>query len=238
MRIYRSIKQVIVLALVVGVGLLGMLVATAQTDASEVIEIGFVNHIQAGLTEQDVYLITEDGMGKRVEGSDPLSSVNQMHYGAAAMHEHDPFGVNEEPVGPFEIGESLGVTLSQWLGATGSGTYTVNGDVAQVSLTFEGLMLDGVYTLWCSQIVLPPDFEILNTPCGAPDGSENVFEADADGNAHIDLEIAARPYTTEEILSVFAIAYHSNGQTYGEYPGDFSLNSHVQLFVPLPSAEG
>ncbi len=124
------------------------------------------------------------------------------------------------------------------LGATGTGTYTANGDVAQVSLTFEGLMLDGVYTLWCSQIVLPPDFEILNTPCGAPDGSENVFEADADGNAHIDLEIAARPYTTEEILSVFAIAYHSNGQTYGEYPGDFSLNSHVQLFVPLPSAEG
>jgi hypothetical protein len=33
-----------------------------------------------------------------------------------------------------------------------------------------------------------------------------------------------------------AVAYHSDGMTYDEYPGQFGLNSHVQIFAPIPPA--
>jgi hypothetical protein len=33
------------------------------------------------------------------------------------------------------------------------------------------------------------------------------------------------------------MAYHSDGQTYGAYPGDFGKNSHVQLAAMIPVIE-
>jgi hypothetical protein len=38
--------------------------------------------------------------------------------------------------------------------------------------------------------------------------------------------------------SMLAIAWHSDGRTWGGVPGDFGLNAHVPLFVLLPRADG
>ncbi len=87
-------------------------------------------------------------------------------------------------------------------------------------LSFRHLVPHGLYTLWC--------FAGSLTPCGASDGSENSFQADAAGNASVTLRLAPlRPKT------IIAIAYHSDGQSHGPLPGDFGLNTHVQLMVTL-----
>jgi hypothetical protein len=39
-------------------------------------------------------------------------------------------------------------------------------------------------------------------------------------------------------MAGLAIAYHSDGNTYGAEPGDFGLNSHVQMFLGLPPRSG
>ena len=79
----------------------------------------------------------------------------------------------------------------------------------------------------------------LDLPLGARDGSTSVFKADAQGNAKF--KHTFRPglqmsdvWTT----SMLAINYHSDGKTYGAYPGKFGLNAHVPLFVMLPKREG
>ena len=72
-------------------------------------------------------------------------------------------------------------------------------------------------------------------PCGELDGSDNVFTADADGNASISLEMPPLWETTEDRLSALAIAYHSDGQTYGMHPGDFGRVTHVQALAPVPA---
>ena len=153
MRNYRTAKSFVVVGLIVVLGLFDSLVACATSTNIEVNALQFVSYIQAGMAEQDVYLEIGDGMGKRVEGSDSLSSITQMIYAASEPHAHDPFGISNAPVGPFSIGSSLGITLGQWLGATGSGTYKrvhdpVYGDTAEISLTLAGLVPKGVYTLF------------------------------------------------------------------------------------------
>jgi len=47
------------------------------------------------------------------------------------------------------------------------------------------------------------------------------------------------PDSTDTHLSIFAIAYHSDGETHGAYHGDFGRITHVQAFVavPLPGAD-
>ena len=142
--------------------------------------------------------------------------------------------LGDEPLGPFPMGDELGVALGAWLKAAGSGTYAMDGDSVQMDLSFDNLVPNGVYTVWCSVITLPPDFSITDSPCGAADGSNNAFTADEHGNAAFSVETAALPPTTDTSMSMIALAYHSDGNTYGEYPGDFGLNSHVHIFAVIP----
>jgi hypothetical protein len=43
--------------------------------------------------------------------------------------------------------------------------------------------------------------------------------------------------TTGTSMQVIAAAYHSDGKSYGTLPGDFGLNSHVQLAAVIPSPD-
>jgi hypothetical protein len=97
----------------------------------------------------------------------------------------------------------------------------------------------GVYTVWCATVNVPPDASIVDKPCGAPDGSENLFVADIYGNATFHLTMAPLADTTDTSMQVIAAAYHSDGKSYGALPGDFGLNSHVQLaaVIPPPDSE-
>ncbi len=176
------------------------------------------------------------GMVYRVEGAqakEPNILAKQV-YASAKPIEHDPFKLGKNPLGPFDKGKALGFTLEQWLSATGDGTYSFDGNFAELELSFKNLVSSGVYTVWCSRLTFPPNAQIVDKPCGADDGSENSFTADAKGNDIFKLKLKTLELSTKETATVIAIAYHSDGKTYGASPGDFGLNSHVQLFYLLP----
>ena len=173
----------------------------------------------------------------RVEGSksNDTSNMAKMLYAAAAPTQHDPFKQGQNPLGPFSKGKPLGFTLEKWLGARGIGIYSVDGDNAGLDLSFKNLVPNGAYTVWCSRITLPPNDNIVDSPCGAEDGSENMFSADAKGNGALSIKLKKLEPSTKEETSLIALAYHSDGKTYGASPGDFGLNSHVQIFFMMPA---
>ena len=172
----------------------------------------------------------------RIEGEKAKDPINlaKLVYAAATPIEHDPFKVSQNPLGPFEKGKSLGFTLGQWLAASGIGIYSVDGGNAEFDLSFKNLVPNGVYTVWCSRITFPPNFDVVDTPCGAEDGSENSFKSDEKGTGVFSLKLKPLEASTKETASAIALAYHSDGKTYGASPGDFGLNSHVQIFFLLP----
>lgn len=183
---------------------------------------------------------TEPGQVIRVEGDlakDP-AILAKTAYGAASATQHDPFKLGENPLGPFEKGRSLGFSLEQWLGASGIGIYSVDGDKASLELSFKNLVPNGVYSVWCSRLTMPPDFSVQDKPCGAEDGTQNSLAADGKGLASFSLSMNPLEPSTKETASIIALAYHSDGKTYGSSPGDFGMNSHVQLFfmMPVPAA--
>lgn len=214
-------------------------IAEPTETAPETQTVMFVNHIQANLPEQDVFIMKQEGDKEvwRVEGDqakDP-ETIGKMVYAASQKVEHDPFKLGSQPLGPFPKGKSLGMTLEQWLAGTGTGTYLVNGDSAELDITLQNLVPNGTYTVWCSRITFPPNVAIVDKPCGAEDGSENIFQTDEEGNATFSLTMNPLEPSTQETASVIAVAYHSDGKTYGPIPGDFGLVTHVQLFYLLPA---
>ena len=208
------------------------------------VNFDFVSHVTAQMPEQDVFVIKPSNDKDpyrlyRLDSAEADDYLAEPAFAAASPVAHDPFVLGENPIGPYPKGADLGFTIGEWLAGSGSGTYSVKGDEAELNATFEKLVPNGIYTMWCASIDLPPNFHITDKPCGAENGSENTFTADADGHAEFNLTMAPIPDSTPDVLRVFAIAYHSDGQTYGALPGDFGLNSHVQLFfgVPTPDSE-
>ncbi|MBI2541582.1 hypothetical protein HYV80_02660, partial [Candidatus Woesearchaeota archaeon] len=129
----------------------------------------------------------------RLEGEsakDPSNSA-KMLYASAAPASHDLFKAGEAPLGPFDKGKSLGFTLQQWLSASGIGIYSVDDGNAELDLSFKNLVPNGVYTVWCSKIILPPEPSTSDMPCGAEDGSENSFTADEKGTGSFSLKMAS-----------------------------------------------
>ena len=212
---------------------------TLSAQDTMVIELEFDTFIEEGAAEQDVFIMGEDGMAYRVTPDSPLSILDEMIYGLAEADDFvfDPFQLYDNPVGPYEIGEPLDMMMKEWLAARGVGTYTVDGDTATVDFAFYGLVPDGVYTLWCSTLTPPPDFNVLNEPCGAEDGTENIFTADAHGELSIQMSFPALPLPTETEIPVLAIAWHADGQTYGADPGPFSTGTFTHLHIPVIPSE-
>ena len=220
-----------------------LMMQQAQQAATKTINVQFVNHIQAKLPEQDVFIQNKDNPNQIIRVDEDVAKDQDMLaktvFAGAVAIAHDPFKMGQNPLGPFQKGKSLGFMLGEWLAATGTGTYIIDGENAKLDLSFQKLVPDGTYTLWCSRITFPPNPKVVDNPCGAFDGSENVFKTDASGNGSFALTLKPVEESTKETASVFAVAYHSDGKTYGANPGDFGLNSHVQLFflVPVPEAK-
>lgn len=212
----------------------------ADTVASNgvITNIQFTNYLQSGLPEQDVFIEKTGSKTKvvRVEGDLTPALLAKTVY-AAAGAPHDPFKVTTNPLGPFTKGKSLELTLGQWLAAGGAGTYIVNSETATLNLAFQKLIANAVYTVWCSSITLPPNFNIVDRPCGAADGSQNSFVADANGNAVFKTSMAPLPAGTRETAQAITVAYQSDGKTYGAEPGNFGATAHVQIFYVMPAPE-
>jgi len=211
---------------------------------SELVEyvVVAVTHPAAGMPEQDVFIESADdpSMVMRVEQADidqDATLLSRGVFSAAEAVEHDPFKLGKEPLGPFAKGESLSTTLGEWLAATAEGTYSVADGEATIDLTMNNLVPSGVYTVWCSRIKLPPEPVITDTPCGNPDGSENVVTASEDGSASYSATSSPLEESTALEVAVIALAYHSDGQTYGSDPGAFGKDTHVQVFWIMPAPE-
>jgi hypothetical protein len=136
--------------------------------------------------------------------------------------------------GPYEAGLPLGFTMAEWISASGHGAYSVRSGGATLHMEFENLLPEAVYTAWCVRVNLP-DVTITDMSCGEVDASNNTLVTDADGNGVITIELneALQP-STVDIRTVIAIAYHSDGRTYGQYSGDLGRTTHQQLVYEFP----
>lgn len=199
-------------------------------------ELQFVSHIAAGMAEQDVYIERTDvpaGQVIRPEVNDAKNPLQPL-YASTNMALEDPFRISPNPLGPFPKSDPLNMTLGHWLAATGSGSYTVTGDKAELNLKFEHLVPNGSYTLLTPRISFPPNFAVQPGLAGAPDGSQATFHADALGNAVFNLKMKPLPESTSETATAVILAYNCEGEWRGE-PGK---NMHMQIFFFMPPPTG
>jgi hypothetical protein len=202
------------------------------------IDVPWVTHLQAGMVEQDVFIEKETGAGEvwRVTTETYEQYLDMPAYTTAAPTTHDPF--NPGAVGPYPKGKALDMTLGEWLAGTGDTTVRCENGQGTVQASFTNLVPDGVYTVWHFYTPMPPTvpFLAIELPLGARDGSQNTFTADANGNALYTATFEpCLTLSTEQLLSALAIAYHSDGKTYGMDPGNFGSVSHVQLAAMFPT---
>ena len=203
------------------------------------VNITFDNGIQSSRALADVFVESEGGSPDQVVRLDAAGAKDPANLAKMLYASTVPVDPGSKSMGPFPKGAALGVTLQQWLAATGTGTYTVNGTSADLNVSFKNLVPNGTYTLWCVIDSSVPSISPDLLPCGASDGSQNVFKADPQGNGTFKLTMKRLPETTQERPVVIAPSYHNDGKTHGANPGDFGLNSHVQLtfMIPLPSPQ-
>lgn len=213
-------------------------VVYAQEDVS--VELAFVTHLDMDMPEQDAFIEREPGSGEvwRVTKGD--HDMNAQLYRTAVEVEHNPFDPGH--LGPYPQGEPLGITLGQWLKHYGTGKYSCKDGVGYIDLNFKGLIPNGVYSMWHFFLALPPQQPFtgaLDLPLGARDGSESIFTANADGTASFKHEFTPCLQMSDVWLhSGLAIAYHSDGKTWGGDPGKFGKDSHVPIFLLLPQRQG
>ncbi len=212
----------------------------ANVANAEAIQLTFVDHIQAGMIEQDVFVRRDQdsSLGFRVTSEDYEKYLEHVVHTSAVGVPHDP--MNTGAMGPYEIGFNLGVTLQEWLDASGKATYRCHGSKGAISIEFEKLVPNGLYTLWTFYLPTPftEPFSTYDIPIGARDGSDSVFRADPTGAANLTLEIEpCLQGSSNQLASGLAAAYHSDGKTYGPEPGSMGDKTHVHLFALLPNVE-
>ena len=249
--IVQSFKILVVVGLLTAAAL-GVRIGLAPHTITA--NIQWMHYIEAGLPEQDVFidpngahadLPDPDFIGAReiltpsvmrVESKSALtpSILASMVYAAATVVPHDPFKLGANPLGPYYKGDPLGFTLGQWLAARGSGTYAVSGDEAELDMAFQQLVPDGHYALWCGRMSVPPPYSESDKACGAADGSQNRFRADARGNASFHLNLKALPESTPAFTTVFMLTYERDVDSADGDWGGYGLSSHVQLLYTFP----
>jgi hypothetical protein len=202
------------------------------------IDITFVDHITAGMVEQDVFVAREGSDGVfRVTIEDQADYLDDTVFATTSGLHHDP--VNMAAVGPYPKGRDLGFSLGDWLGASGSGAYSCNDGIGSLNASFSNLVPDGVYTMWSWYVAIPfPEpFATYDLPFGSRDGAGSVFTADATGTATYDGTIVTcLQGSGSQMAEGLAIAYHSDGKTYGPHMGPAGEVAHVHLFLLLPSS--
>ena len=212
---------------------------TPAYDAPVHLDLSFQFHIDDDIAEQDVFIEPKPGSGKIYRPTKGERDMSLPLYAAAGPVEHSPFDGN---VGPWRKGRALGITLGQWLSATGRGKYTCQDGEARLTLEFVGLVPNGVYTLWHDFMAWPPTEPFTGTydlPIGARDGTQSVFRATAGGSATVLRQFKpCLQLSGEHLLSDLSIAWHSDGETHGSVPGAFGNRTHVHMYTILPKRAG
>lgn len=213
--------------------------ASGQNQAIS-FDVEFVSHVAAGVAEQDVFISRTPGSEEVWRPGVDDNALGAPLFSSAEPQAHNP--ADPSAIGPFQKGLALDLTLGEWLGASGNGRYLVANGEARLTIEFEGLVPNGVYTLWhffMANGETTPFIGTFDLPVGTFDGDQSVFVADADGEATFDQAFeTALQLSGEQLTAGLAVNYHSDGQTYGVLPGDFGENAHIQLFTALPERPG
>ena len=236
----RNFPQIITMLFFLGAAIVPFALQDDDADDMVSLQLAFMTHLDMELPEQDVFIEREAGSGKVFRVTTGDHNMNAPLYKSAREIPHNPFSA--EAIGPYEKGEPIGMTLGEWLKQTGTGSYTCEAGVGALDLNFTNLVPDGVYTMWHAFMAMPPPEPFTGTldlPLGARDGSESEFVADANGNAQFKHTFQPCLQMSDTwTTSMLAVAYHSDGKTYGGSPGAFGYNSHVPLFLMLPKRKG
>ncbi len=209
--------------------------------ASTTIELVFVDHLKAGLIEQDVFVEKEVGSGEvyRLLPTEREKYLNAEVFTSKKGHHHDPF--DKLKVGPYKKGRSLGITLQEWLYASGAASYTCEDGWGTFKAQFTNLVPNATYTMWHFFMPAPPTVPFTGTldlPMGDREGKQSVFKTDAEGNASLNESFEhCLQLGGSQLMSGMAIALHSDSNTYGSEPGDFGKLAHVHLFAMLPKED-
>lgn len=211
-----------------------------QYDAPVTLDVKFNYYIDDNLAEQDVFIEHEPGSNQvfRVTAAD--RDMGQQIFAAATPLQHAPFEADKN--GPWRKGKALDFTLGEWFAGHGEGSYSCQDGAGHIKVEFNDMLPNAVYTMWHFFMAMPPTEPFIGTydiPVGARDGSQSVFQTDSSGNAVF--ERSFKPclqLSGEHLAAGLAVAWHSDGKTYGPLPGDFATDSHVQLYMFLPKRSG
>ena len=230
-----------ILAHLLSIGLLASAGACTTAQNAEPIELTFGTFTGDGMVEQDVFVASPVNANEviRLPAAQAESNMEAMLFASAEAPPFEPMKL--EPTESYQKGSTLGLTLGDWLKATGSGSYACDGQKATIKASFQNLVPNGVYTMWNFIGAEPPTdpWQGLVWPLGKRDGSQSVFKADAQGNAAFEQVVEpCLQLSGTQSLAGLAIAWHSDGQTYGFSPGGLGVVSHAQLMSILPHAGG
>jgi len=222
-----------------GLGVLALACSLAIAQDTGRIELNFGMLNTDGMVEQDVFMAnpTNANQVRRIPVSQVASHMNTALYSSAVEPPYEP--MKTAPTETYPMGAMLSLTLGDWLKATGSGSYVCKGLKATLKASFRNLVPDGVYTMWNFIDLDPPTdpYQGLLMPVGKRDGSQAIFKADAKGNASFDQVVEPCPQLSDtQSMAGLAIAWHSDGKTYGFTPGGLGVVSHAQLMAVFPRA--
>jgi len=134
---------------------------------------------------------------------------------------------------PLSAPDNHHINLAEWKSARGSALLKCGQKGSHVVMQLSGLVPNGVYTVWVGIFQAPgltPDFANLIGlgALGAPDGSDNVILASANGTAALsafhptgDLSMfGSTDCLSDEFEVLLWLPLHLDGQTHGGVPGD------------------
>ncbi|MEM6840996.1 MAG: hypothetical protein AAF632_02115 [Bacteroidota bacterium] len=205
------------------------------------LELTFVDHLTAGLIEQDVFVEKRPGSGEvfRVLISEKEQYLDSEIYTTKEPLHHDPF--DPDNAGPYKKGKSLDMTLRDWLSASGTASYTCEEGWGVIKAEFKNLVPNATYTMWHFFMPAPPTVPFtgtLDVPLGDRKGVQSVFKTDNNGNATLDARFEhCLQMTGDQLMGGLAVALHTDGKTYGSAPGAFGRDTHVHLFAMLPTED-
>jgi len=138
------------------------------------------------------------------------------------------------------------VTWSEWNRVTGTAKVNCTGQGTRLNVTVDGLIANGVYSLWVMPFQ-PPGFDTAYTnvsgfgAAGRNDGSQNVFQASASGSARFHVSIPAGALSSfgsvsgcipeDEYEVHFVGIYHIDGKPGTTTPGP--AGKYVEQFAFL-----
>jgi hypothetical protein len=132
------------------------------------------------------------------------------------------------------------LTLGEWLPATGTASFKCSpaDNTTEVSVSLEGLVPNGLYTIWLRGRVKdtsPISFGALpNTQ-----GTNNRFRVNGNGKARLNVKVPSvplsisgklRPCLLNNAIVLLIVEYHSDNRTYGPEPGPTEVSLDQVIF--------